>query len=194
MLASSLAPLPIAPMPDSLPPDALTVTLPDGTVVLTRAIRPSDAPALQRFHARLSERSIYMRFFQVLPTLQAERAAHFTELDGVDRYARVALDPADPDEIVGVVRYDREPDTDRAEYAIVIADPWQGHGLGLALTRQLVAVACAHGIRHFYAYVLPENRRMLNLFHDLAVAMQGCMEDGVRRIDLDLIHEAPPEG
>ena len=68
-------------------------------------------------------------------------------------------------------------------------DGWHGKGLGLGMTRQLVAAARARGIRHFYAYVLPENRRMLNLFHDLTLPEHGANEDGVKRIDLDLFQE-----
>ena len=166
-----------------------TVRLDDGILVATRPILPTDSAALQRFHSHLSAQSIYLRFFQCVPVLTPERADYFSHLDGVDRAALVALDPANPSEIIGVARYDRDAGTDGAEYAIVVADRWQGRGLGLGLTRQLVAAARAQGIRHFYAYVLLENRRMLNLFHDLALLQHGVSEDGVRRIDLDLFHQ-----
>jgi RimJ/RimL family protein N-acetyltransferase len=166
-----------------------SVTLQDGTHVPTRPIVPGDSAALQRFHSRLSAGSIYLRFFYYVPVLTPERADYFTQLDGSDRYAIVALDPTNPEEIIGVTRYDRDPGTDEAEYAIIVEDRWQGQGLGLGITRQLVAVAGGVGIRHFYAYVLPENSRMLHLFHDLPLPQHGVNEDGVRRIDLDLFRE-----
>ncbi|HMA36645.1 MAG TPA: GNAT family N-acetyltransferase [Chloroflexia bacterium] len=171
------------------PPALDSVILADGTRVPTRPIGPGDSDALQRFHSRLSAGSIFLRFFHYVPVLTPDRAAYFTQLDGVDRYAIVALDPANPAAIIGVVRYDRELGTEEAEYAIVVEDRWQGRGLGLALTRQLVAVARAHGIRRFYAYVLPENSRMLHLFQDLPLLQHGSNEEGVWRIDLDLFHE-----
>jgi hypothetical protein len=38
------------------------LSLPSGVEVPFRVIRPDDAPALQRLHARCSERTIYLRF------------------------------------------------------------------------------------------------------------------------------------
>jgi uncharacterized alpha-E superfamily protein len=40
-----------------------------------------------------------------------EMAERFSDVDGKNRYALVALDPENPDEIVGVVRYAREAGT-----------------------------------------------------------------------------------
>jgi RimJ/RimL family protein N-acetyltransferase len=148
-----------------------TVTLPGGVAVPIRPIDPTDTPALQRFHSRLSETSVYYRFFESMPRLADTLAHYFTHLDGVNRYALVALDPANPEEIIGVVRYDRLSHQDRAEYAIVVADAWQGRGLGLALTRALIAAARAHGIDSLEAVVLLGNPGMLRLFRRLGLPM-----------------------
>jgi RimJ/RimL family protein N-acetyltransferase len=169
------------PLPETRP-----VLLLDGTLVQTRPIRPADGPALQRFHSRLSAQSVYLRFFRSVPVLSAEQARYYTELDGQDRFALVGLDPAQPEEIIGVVRYDREPGTDRAEYAIVVADAWQGRGLGLGLTRRLLVCARHQGIRHLYAYILPENRRMLELFKRLGLNLHADPTVGIVRVELDL--------
>ena len=40
-----------------------TLGLPDGAEVPFRTIHPDDVDALQRFHQRLGERTIYLRFF-----------------------------------------------------------------------------------------------------------------------------------
>lgn len=121
------------------------------------------------------------------PTLDDAQACYFTELDGVDRFALVALDPVAPEEIIAVVRYDRTPGTDEAEYAAIVTDRWQGHGLGLALTAQLIAAARERGIRSLYALVLPENRRMLNLLRDLGLPERTWNEDGVERVQISLV-------
>jgi RimJ/RimL family protein N-acetyltransferase len=167
-------------------PDAGAILLEDGTAIPYRPIWPADREALQRFHGRHSELAIYLRFFRVQRALDEAQARHFTELDGVDRFALVALDPAEPSEIIGVVRYDREPGTNRAEYAAIVAGAWQGKGLGLGLTRRLIESAKRRGIRAFCAYVLPENLRMLNLLRDLDLPEQVHFEDGVERIDVQL--------
>jgi hypothetical protein len=49
--------------------DSGSVELLDGTSVPYHAIAPENASALQRFHHRLSERSIYLRFFAAKPEL-----------------------------------------------------------------------------------------------------------------------------
>ena len=58
--------------------DSGIVELPDGTIVEYRAIGPENASALQRFHHRLSERSIYLRFFAAKPELSDRKAGYFT--------------------------------------------------------------------------------------------------------------------
>ncbi len=118
-----------------------TLVLEDGTVFSVRTIRPDDASALQRFHGRLSERSIYLRFFGPMKELSDEKARYFAHTDSIDHFALVALDPDEPDEIVAVARYDREAGSDRAEYAALVEDLWQGRGVGVSLTHQLVEAA-----------------------------------------------------
>jgi len=164
-----------------------TISLSDGTVVKYRSIRPTDEHALRRFHDQLSQESVRLRFMGVLPHLSDRQAYYFTHLNERDRVAFVALDPSQPAEIIAVARYDRDPGTDRAEYAAVVADRWQGRGLGLALTRRLVEAAQEHGIRSFYAVVLPENIRMLNLLRDLGLPERIRYEDQIERVEIDLV-------
>src|SRR5215216_7054472 len=106
--------------------DSGSVELLDGTSIPYHAIAPENASALQRFHHRLSERSIYLRFFAAKPELSDRKAGYFTNVDGMHRFALVALDPERPQEIIAVVSFDREGDTDRAEYAAAVEDRWEG--------------------------------------------------------------------
>jgi RimJ/RimL family protein N-acetyltransferase len=172
--------------------DTGTIELIDGTIVSFRPILPADAPALQRFHARLSKRSIYLRFFSYQPSLSDAQARYFTELDGDNRFALVALDPLEPGEIAGVVRFERDLETDRAEYAAVVADRWQGKGLGLALTHRLIDAARRRGIGSLYALVLFENARMLNLLRDLGLPERIKMEHDAERVEI-LLGPVPDE-
>jgi RimJ/RimL family protein N-acetyltransferase len=166
--------------------DSGTVELPDGTIVEYRAIAPENASALQRFHHRLSERSIYLRFFGAKPELSDKKASYFTNVDGMNRFALVALDPEREGEIIGVVSFDREGTTERAEYAAAVADRWQGMGLGLALTRRLIEAALKRGVRTFTGIVLPENTRMLHLLKDLGLPERLRYEDGIEYVEIDL--------
>ena len=153
--------------------DSGSVELLDGTNVAFHAIAPDNASALQRFHHRLSERSIYLRFFAAKPELSDREAGYFTNVDGMNRFALVAVDPERPEEIIGVVSFDREGTTERAEYAAEVEDRWQGRGLGLALTRRLIEAALKRGVSTFTGIVLPENTRMLHLLR-ISDCPRGC--------------------
>ena len=100
----------------------------------------------------------------------------------------MAVDPERPEEIVGVVSFDREGTTERAEYAAEVADSWQGRGLGLALTRRLIGAAQKRDVRIFTAFVLPQNRGMLHLLRGLGLPerLRYDDEDGTDYIEIDL--------
>ena len=167
--------------------DSGNVELLDGTSVPYHAIAPGNASALQRFHHRLSERSIYLRFFAAKPKLSDREAGYFTNVDGINRFALVALDPERPEEIIGVVSFDREGRTERAEYAAEVADWWHGRGLGLALTRRLIGAALKRDVRTFTAFVLPQNTRMLHLLRALGLPERlRYEEDGTDYVEIDL--------
>ena len=161
------------------------MALADGTLVGVREVRADDAPALKRLVGRLSEQSVRLRYFGPMKELSDAQARRFAEVDGVDRYALVALDPED-EEIVAVVRYEREGDSDAAEYAALVEDRLQGRGLGLSLTRSLIEAARENGIGRLNAYVLPENKAMLGLLRDLDLPERIRWEEGVKLVEMDL--------
>jgi GNAT superfamily N-acetyltransferase len=164
-----------------------TLSLPSRDDVLFRIVRSEDAPALQRFLRRCSERTIYLRFFGSLDEFPDEKARYFAQVDGVDHFAFVALAPADQEEIIAIVRYDREAGEEHAEYAAAIVEEgWQGQGVGIALTRRLIDVAWDEGVRYFYALVMGKNRRMLELLRHLDLAEEEHAEQGVKRVEVEL--------
>ena len=166
-----------------------TMVLADGTQVQVREIEPGDAPALQRLVGRLSEQSVYLRFFGPMNELSDKKAKHFAEVDGEDQYALVALDPQDDGEIVAVARYDREGGTDRAEYAALVEDRLQGRGLGLGLTHALIQAARERGVKNFEALVLPENRGMIRLLSALDLPERVRREEGTKHYSINLFPE-----
>jgi RimJ/RimL family protein N-acetyltransferase len=167
--------------------EEMVVPLRDGTRVPVRPVRPGDAAALQRLVGRSSPRSVELRYFGPLKGLSDAQARRFAEVDGRNRFALVALDPEDPGEIIGVVRYEREGERASAEYAALIEDRFQGRGLGIGLTRHLIEAARENGIRRLYALVMRENRRMLHLLHSLD--LPGCKrwEDGAEHVEIKLV-------
>src|SRR5215203_606741 len=168
-----------------------TLTLPRGVEIPFRVVRPEDAPALQRLHARCSERTIYLRFFGSMKKLSDEQARYFASTDGIDHLGLVALDPEDRNEIIAVVRYARNPGDEWAEYAALVEDRWQGHGVGAGLTRRLIDEAKVHGIRCFYALVMGQNTRMLHVFRHLGLPQRERFEEGAKRVEIVLSPEKP---
>jgi GNAT superfamily N-acetyltransferase len=167
-----------------------TISLPSGYHVRFRVVQPNDAPALQRFLERCSDRTIYLRFFGSLNEFSEEKAQYFAHTDGVDHFAFVALDPDDQDEIIAIVRYDREPGAEQAEYAAIVEDSWQGYGIGIALTRRLVEIAWGNGVRYFYALVMGKNKRMLELLRHLDLPEQEHEAEGVKQVEVELAPQA----
>lgn len=167
--------------------DRSLLTLADGRPVPVREIRPGDAKALQRLFGRLSERTVELRYFGPMKQLSDAQARRFAEVDGIERYALVALDPENEDEIVAVVRYDRSESPDgSAEYAALVEDRMQGLGLGLGLTRALIEAARDRGVEKLHALVLPHNTPMLKLLRSLDLPEKVKWQDGAERVDIEL--------
>jgi RimJ/RimL family protein N-acetyltransferase len=159
------------------------VRLPDGSEVSLVPMAPADVERLVRFHSGLSPETVYRRFFSFHPELSPDELYRFTHVDHRDREAIVA---SDGPEIVAVARFDRIPGSDEAEVAFVVADPWQGRGLGSLLFRRLAERARATGVRRLVAETLPENRRMLAVFHHAGVPCTSTNADGVVNLSMEL--------
>ncbi|TDQ48247.1 bifunctional acetate--CoA ligase family protein/GNAT family N-acetyltransferase [Actinorugispora endophytica] len=158
------------------------VVLTDGGTAHLRPITPDDAELLQDFHSRLSPETIYYRFFAPYPKLSARDVTRFTTVDYEDRVALVATIG---ESMVSVVRYDKVG-PDEAEVAFVVEDSHQGRGLASVLLEHIAAAARERGVRRFIADVLPENRRMINVFREAGYTAQQTFDEGVIRLTLDL--------
>ena len=121
--------------------------------------------------------------------LSDEMARYFASTDGADHFGLVALDPQDPNEIIAVVRYARKPGDERAEYAALVEDRWQGEGVGASLTHRLIEVARGNGVSFFYAFVKGENKRMLNVFRHLDLTEHERVENGEKIVEIGLSSE-----
>lgn len=163
-----------------------TIKLNDGKSLLVRPIRPDDAARLQVFHRSHSARTRYQRFFGHYPELSDHQAERFATVDGHDRLALVAIDPADSETFAGVVRLDRDPGTSAAEYAAIVTDAWQGRGVGHGLTMELLKDAVSQGITTVYALVLAGNQPMLALLKGLGLPWRTSMGPDFERVEIDL--------
>ena len=145
----------------------------DGSTVLIRQVRGTDAPLLADGFARLSARSRRMRFLGTKTTLSASELRYFTDVDHHDHEALGALSPADG-RGVGIARYIRDPgDPEAAEIAVTIADDWQGRGLGTELLARLSSRGRQAGIGRFTATVSADNVAMPRLLWKMGAELTG---------------------
>jgi succinyl-CoA synthetase alpha subunit/RimJ/RimL family protein N-acetyltransferase len=158
------------------------VVLRDGGTAHLRPIRPDDADRLKRFQSRLSDETIYFRFFSLYRELSAKDVERFTVVDHHDRAALIATIG---DEMIGVVRYERL-DESSAEVAFNIEDAHQGRGIGSIFLEHIAAAARERGISTFVADVLPANRKMLHVFEEAGYVVDHEFEDGLVRLSFDL--------
>ena len=158
------------------------VVLRDGSVAHVRPIVPADADGLRRFHAGQSAESIYLRFFAPLKMPSDKDVARFTQ---VDYDWRVALVATVRGEIIGIARYDRL-DATAAEVAFHISDAHQGKGVGSVLLEHLAAIGQERGVAKFVADVLPQNRKMIQVFTDAGYEVSYHFEDGLIAVALQI--------
>jgi len=157
------------------------VTLRNGASVRVRAIRPDDEPRLMGLCRRLSPRTVYQRFFSVRRLLPEEPHA-FANVDYRQRMAVVAEVGDGPEpELVGVARYGPY-DEGTADIGLVVADAWQGLGLGSLLLEEILRAGEQRGIHQFSADVLTDNRRALRLLARHAAITRRTVASGVTSV------------
>lgn len=159
------------------------ITLPDGTAVTLRPIRPEDADMEQAFVKSLSEDTRYFRFMDALRELPRAMLVRFTQLDYAREMALIAVRGSeDREEQVGVARYVTNPDGESCEFALVVSDAWQGRGLGRRLMQYLIQIAAANGLKSMEGEVLSGNTPMLRLMGSLGFTTSTSQEDSGLRV------------
>jgi acetyltransferase len=161
---------------------------PHGPPVTLRPIRPEDAEIEQEFVKNLSEESRHLRFMNTLRELTPGMLARFTQIDYDREMAIVAVQEQNDREIqIGVARYVTNPDGETCEFAIVVADHWQGKGLARRMLELLIDVARSRGLRAMVGHVLATNHAMLKLGEKLGFAIADSPDDAtVKRVTLIL--------
>ena len=152
--------------------------LSDGTNITIRPIRPEDAELVQAFVRGLSEESKYFRFMSSIQELTETMLVRFTQIDYSTEMALIAVALVQNREIeLGVARYAINPDGDSCEFALVVADSFQGKGLGQKLMVVLMEAARSKGLSMIEGEVLSNNHNMLNLMMRLGFAIKTSEDD-----------------
>lgn len=167
------------------PPDYREYLDIDGERVTIRTMLPSDRDIEQQFIRELSPLSRYYRFHSALRELTPYMLDRFTHVNYPDEMAIIATVPeANGEREIGVARYARAPGADHAEIAVVVADAWQGRGIGSRLLVVLRSLARDAGIRHLEASILSGNKRMLTLAKTLGFSIRQVKPGDAHTLEL----------
>jgi acetyltransferase len=169
-----------------------------GLDLTIRPIRPEDEPLMVKFHGTLSDRSVYLRYLhpiQLTQRIAHERLARICFIDYAREMALVAerqvaageAGAADEREILGVGRLTKAAGgNEEAEFAILVTDGFQGHGLGSELLRRLVAIGREERLARIVGFISPENDGMQHIARKMGFTLKRLPDDGVIQATLDL--------
>ena len=159
----------------------------DGTEVCLRLIGPADVHACSEMLSACTSRSLYSRYERVITEPLGDLAERLccpdlpTELTVV---AEICVDGTRS--LIGVAQLLTDPAHETAEYAVLVADPWQSKGLGSAFTDCCLQLAHAWGVGRVLAEFLPGNMRIIRILEkrtfDLYRDMQEHVVSGQKRI------------
>jgi acetyltransferase len=170
----------IHPYPSQL---AVSYQTAEGTTVSIRPIKPEDADMEQEFVKHLSPEAKYFRFMNTLRELSQAQLIRLTQIDYDREMAFVAIAHQNGEELeIGVSRYATNPDGESCEFAVVVADAWQGKGVARRLMGVLIDAARNRGLKYMNGDFLAENTRMLRFVASLGFVLSAHPEDsGLRR-------------
>ena len=152
--------------------------LEDGTALELRAIRPGDALIEQAFVRELSPESRFFRFMGEMRELSPELLRQLTTPDPVTEVALIVTTIADGREReLAVGRIAHNADGESCEFAIVVADAWQGKGIGKRLMQALTGAAAMRGLKRVEGYVLASNYHMLDFVRALGFSVHSSVTD-----------------
>jgi acetyltransferase len=160
--------------------------LEDGTDVTLRPIKPEDEPIELEFIRGLSTETSRFRFFQIIKDLPHDALVRFCNID-YDREMAIIAETREGDRNleIGVSRLILEANKKRGEFAVVVADKYQGKGLGVKLVDLLIGFAKEKGMETIYGGVMAENIRMIRLCEKLGFSTRREQENTIAELKLN---------
>jgi len=152
--------------------------LKNGTNVTIRPICPDDAEREQNFIRALSPQSRYSRFMSGVNELTPKQLHYFTHNKPPEHVALIATHNKNGDEVqIGVARYVLSDIDNFAEFAVVVADEWQGEGIASLLLKNLAEYAISVDIKQVKGFIFRNNSNMYALAKELGLKIEKYTED-----------------
>ncbi len=164
----------------------------DGRQLIIRPIRPEDEPLLVKFHEKLSDRSVYLRYRQ--PLQLSQRVAHerLSRICFVDYDREMALvaecnEPACHErQIVAAGRLAKMHSVNEAEFTIIVADEFQRQGVGKEMLNRLMEMGRDERLDRIFGYVSKENEDMQRLCLRLGFQIMPSADEKLLRVVMEL--------
>ena len=141
-------------------------TLTDGSIILTRPVRPTDEAMFNEFLKKITPEDLRLRFFSPIRHFTHAFIARLTQLDYARAMALVAIDNARA-EMLGVVRLHADADYQTGEFGILLRSDLKGRGLGWMLMNLIIEYAREEGLKEITGQVLNENSTMIQMCREL---------------------------
>ncbi len=150
----------------------------DNATYRIRPICAGDALRERAFIMALSPESRYARMMYGMAEPPPDLVDRFVHVDYHHTMAFVALvGQGDEERMIGVARYAANGDKGY-EFAIAVADAWQGRGIAATLSQLLFDYARMKGIRALHANILASNHRMIQFARWLGMSIRVSPDDG----------------
>jgi len=152
--------------------------LKDGAAIKLRPIKPEDEPLWHELLGDCSTQSRWFRFNYLFKQTTHEMASRYCFIDYDRELAIVAeVEERDRRKLIGIGRLVADVDHQRAEFAIIVIDRWQGRGVGGMLTDYCLELAKRWGVKQVVAEVAKDNSRMLATFRNRGFAITSPLAE-----------------
>jgi acetyltransferase len=148
--------------------------------VHVRPVAPTDAERIQALVRSLSLESRRARFFAPVRELSRTQLERMTELAFPGAVGIVAETVDARRDLLAIAQY--AADGDGPEFAVVVADAWQGRGVGRRLVAQLAALAGVAGFAVLRGFVLRSNAAMIGLARALGFSVSADGDPALYRL------------
>ena len=166
--------------PAQVPQAERIVVLRDGSEVRLRVAGPSDAPLVAALHARCSPAARRSRFLSPTPRLASDQLDELLHGETGSGQAVLAL-TVDGGSAVGLANLDLHGDGS-ARFAVLVANAWQGRGLGTALVRRMADLAAEQGVAELTGIARPDDLGVTRLLRRAGLRPSAELTDGEVRV------------
>ena len=169
-----------AGLPHSTRTAGTRLQLRDGRHVLIRPVGPADLDALKHFFLGLSPATNRLRFHASIKEVPERLLRELAQPDQREHVGFIAeaegRAAGEVSRLVAEARFVRCPDSDAAEFAVVVADGWRRVGLGSSLIRTLLHHARLSGVQRLCGDSLGDNEALQRFMRSFGASRSGRIE------------------